>query len=195
MGFLANLKRRWRIVQHIAEETKSTEQVVPFAALAGIGFNAVWWAAIEQQIDLLAFWHAYTRFGDDRAEHPRALINKLRYMKSMETDDTLMEDDRALIRRLRLNIADMSERRHDFTHSFMDIAGNHGDWPFTRLRYEGKNLRVVKRTYDLEKLADLTEEIRQLIDEIAPFTERLVLPWLSANQSLFVNSTAENARP
>lgn len=173
MGFLANLKRRWRIVQHIAEETKSTEQIIPFAALAGIGFNAVWWAAVEHQIDLLIFWHSYTRLGEDRAEHPRALTNKLRYMKEMEGDETLSEGDRVDIRRLRLKMAKLSERRHDFTHSFMDIADPRMDWPFSRIRYEGKNLRVEKKVYDIEQLVALSEEIRQLVSDVSPMLDRL----------------------
>lgn len=195
MGFLAKLKRRWRILQHIAEETKSAEQHFPYAALTGIGFNAVWWAAIEHEIDLLVFWHACTRLGESRNDHPRALVNKLRYMKTMERDETLSDEDRVEVRRLRLRLADVSKRRHDFTHSFMDIANPTADWPFSRFRYEGKNLRLVKKTYDIGQLAALTEEIRQLVGEVSPFLERLALPWMNNNRNLFASSSAEKPRP
>lgn len=195
MGILDRLKRRWRIVRHFARETKEVEQAFPHAALMGIGFNAVWWAAIEHQLDLLIFWHSYTRLGDERKDHPRMLSNKLDYLKTMERDETISDDDRAEIRRLRLAMADTSERRHDFTHSFMDIAEPNADWPFSRLRYEGKNLRVVKRVYDIEQLAGLSAEIQALVAEFSPLVERLALPWLNSNANLFTNSDTGRPRP
>lgn len=194
MGILARVKRRWRIVRYLAEEANQAEQYFPYAALTGIGNNAVWWAAVEHQLDLLVFWHAFTRFGEAREEHPRALTNKLRYLKTMEQDQTIGEDDRAEIKRLRLAIADISERRHDFTHSFMNIVEPTADWPFARLRYEGKNVRLERKTYNIGQLAALTTEIQSLVTDFSPLVERLALPWLKSNANLFTNSAGPKLR-
>lgn len=195
MGFLARMKRRWHTVRHIANEANQIEQHFPYAALTGIGFNAVWWAAIEHQLDMLVFWHSYTRLGDERDEHPRSLSNKLRYMKSIERDKSIVDADRVEIRRLRLQIAEIAERRHDFTHSFMDIADPTADWPFSRFRYEGKDIRLVRRTYDIEQLSALSADIHALVGDFSPLVERLALPWLKINASLFTNSSMEKPRP
>ena len=195
MKFLSRIKHRWHIMKRLLEETNQTEAYYPYAALTGIGQNAVWWAATEHQLDLIVFWHAFTRLGDERPEHPRALARKLRYLKEIESDITLTQEAKLQIRDIRLSMAELSEKRHDFTHSFMDIADPRTDWKFARLRYERKNIRLERKVYDIEQLAELTREITKLFGKIADWSRPEVQPWLKSNRSLIINSSTENPRP
>jgi len=190
-ALIARFRLRYQIFQKLLKEGNEIEQALPHTALIGIGFNAVWWAAVEHQIDLLIFWHTSSRHGEERDEHPRALVRKLRYLKNIETDEEIDSSDQEAIRGIRLKMAELSDIRHDFTHSFMSIGVPEADWPFTRLRYEGKNIRVEKKAYDLTQLSRLTDEIRQTVSDVSPLVERLALPWLKTNENLLVNSKAE----
>ena len=175
---------------------RNVDRRFPDAALIGIGFNTIWWAVIEQHIDLLVFWHSCTRHGDNRNEHPRSLVNKLRYLKTMEKDETLTAEDRAKVRAIRLRTAELSEMRHDFTHGYLgNIENPVLDWDFTRIRYEGKDLRLVQKQYAIEDLVELTNGITQLLATVSPFVKGLCLEWMNANKSRFASSSAENARP
>lgn len=193
---IARLRRRYAIFKALLERGNEIERDFPQAALIGIGFNAVWWAAIEHQLDFFIFWHANTHEGDNRADHPRALSAKLDYLKKkVERDDTFPDESKKILRELRLELAEIAQRRHDFTHSFMPIDDPRSDWKFTRLRYEGKNLRAVHKIYGIEDLQRLSNDIVEKVHQVSPFVQAHCDEWLIANRSLFTNSPDENPRP
>lgn len=193
---LSRFKRRYQIFKAILQQGNRVEQIFPDAALLGIGFNTVWWAALEHQLDLFIYWHSITRMGDNRPDHPRALVKKLDYIKTqVERDETLSADDRAFLRKLRLELAGISQERHDFTHSFMPINDPRDDWQFVRLRYEGKNVRAMRSTYNIEGLQALSQRIVEKVHQVSPFVQRHCEDWLKANRNLLMSSPEENPRP
>lgn len=146
MNYLQRWRRRYRILRAMAEDAREIEANFPFVVHAGIGINVVHWGYVEHQLDLLIAWHIDTRIEpESRSEHPRAISRKLRYLKEMEKDETIAEYDRAKLRKIRLIAADISKRRHDFTHSFMDIPETLADWKFIRFEYEGVNIKAVEK--------------------------------------------------
>lgn len=168
---------------------------VPIQAFIGIGRNAVLWATIEHMLDLLIFWHAFTRYGDDRDEHPRNLSRKLEYLRlKMERDETL-SDDKAELRATRLSLAEMSERRHDYTHSLAKIDSSAASWDFSRLIYEGKHIRASTKEYGVADVQQLTRDIGAEITRFAPLVQRLCGDWVKSNRSLFTSSSGEQPRP
>ena len=192
---IARLKRRWIIMKALAGEASQIEQAMPYAHLVGIGFNTVWWAAIEHQLDILVHWHAVTRLGDDRKDHPRALTNKLDYLKKVEKDLSLGEAERSLVRSIRLRLTEMAELRHDFTHSFAPIGNPHDPWSATRFRYDGKNLQAITKKFQIEDIQLLTNDIAAEIGRISPLVQRLCEDWLIANRSRLNPADSEFQSP
>lgn len=191
MGIISRLKRRYIIFTKLIEQGNEIETYFSMAAHAGIGLNVVHWGYVEHMLDMLIIWHNHTTNSPTLQPHPRALTRKLDYLKLIEKDVSLSEKDRSSIREIRLVVSEISERRHDFTHSFMDIEHTHTSWKFNRFQYDGPEVRLIRKTYDLDKLAALTEEIRVLVGKISPITEALALEWMKRNVHLFADSATK----
>ena len=195
-ALLARFRRRYTIFKAILERGNQIERDYPHAALIGIGANAINWASIEHALDLFIFWHAVTRYGDGRSDHPRALSRKLDYLKkNVEKDTSLPEDDRVTVRNIRLSMAELAELRHDYTHSFTSILDPTANWDFVRLRYEGKNIVPVRKVYSIEDLSDLGRKIASEHHRVAPFVKKHCQDWMIANRNLFMSSSTEKERP
>jgi len=194
-ALIARLRRRYWIFKELLERGNEIEQGFPQAHLIGIGFNTIYWAAIEHQLDILIHWHAVTRLGDNRKDHPRSLVNKLDYLKKIEKDQALESDNRALLREIRLSLANMSEARHDFTHSFSPIGDPRASWSAIRFRYEGKNLKAVQKRFQIEDIQSLTQDITREIGRLSPLVQTLCQDWMIANRSRFMSSSTEKPCP
>jgi hypothetical protein len=76
----------------MAEDARVIEANFPFVVHAGIGVNVVHWGYVEHQLDLLIAWHVDTRIEPEiRPDHPRAFSRKLRYLKEIEKDETILK--------------------------------------------------------------------------------------------------------
>ena len=92
MNFFRRWRRRYRILKAMAEDARVIEANFPFVVHAGIGVNVVHWGYVEHQLDLLIAWHVDTRIEPEiRPDHPRAFSRKLRYLKEIEKDETILK--------------------------------------------------------------------------------------------------------
>jgi len=135
----------------------------------------IMWAGIELMMDNLIEWYQ-TRVGTViRSDLPRMLTNKLDYIRKMEPDIRWTVEERETLHEIRLEIARLSEFRHNLIHGLLHQKNSRTlDWHVHILKLNGNTVIRRNLTYSDAEIRKNVRAIFELSHKISPFFAQVI---------------------
>lgn len=159
---------RFQELQRIREKQAVARQLHIDSVVGLVGTLTMSWAGVERILDeLIAFYqHNAT---DLKAEHPRSLSSKLKYVRLMQCDNRLPDATRAFLRTARIEAKRLGDRRHELIHGMLWRRPiRSGEWQVQRIVYDGPFARIRLSKMTDKDLRDLLIEIHNFASDLSP---------------------------
>lgn len=139
------------------------------SVLALVGTMTITWAGIESILDEVIAWYHRTGGKAVRWDHPRSLSAKVEYMKKMEPDVRFSHQDRATLRRIRLETNRVGTERHKLVHGFLHLGPFRKNWSLHRTIYDGSDVSIEVSDFTSEHIRKVLSDMAALASILSPF--------------------------
>lgn len=162
---------RWCALQYlksVREKQARARQLQIDATLMTIGNIVIAWAALERFLDeIIASYQIHAT--SLTHEHPKMLYRKLQYLRLMQCDKRFNDKTREWLRKTRLEINRLRDKRHDAIHGVLwrrSVKGN--QWQSQRIVYDGPYARLQTTNVTQRDLHAVLSEITAFNHDLAP---------------------------
>jgi len=149
-----------------SDERRETEWRNTFYQI--VGQVTVAWAQLESQLDHSNLLLLRLAPGELRERHhPISLKPKLRFFARAHYRLPLLSGLAAAADALADDVRNLSDDRHNLIHGVLMRPLGRGPWEFYRFTHHDDDVRILRRTYDVDELLDLLDKTLTLAHRVS----------------------------